>query len=105
MTGDIDVLTQVVSYKGQTPDDLPNIQKTQVDVQNRMGVINDRMSEISKSLSAIESTKRQAKDARDNVAKLAAQIDLIGNNRRDCAEKLVGLGIDPESVKSGDDGS
>ena len=102
---EIDVLTQVVSYKGQTPDDLPNIQKTQVDVQNRIGAINDRMSEISKSLSAIESTKRQAKDARDNVAKLAAQIDLIGNNRRDCAEKLAGLGIDPESVKNGDEGS
>ena len=102
---EIDVLTQVVSYKGQTPDDLPNIQKAQVDVQNRIGAINDRMSAISKSLSAIESTKRQAKDARDNVAKLAAQIDLIEKNRHDCAEKLAGLGIDPESVKNGDEGS
>ena len=102
---EIDVLTQVVSYKGQTPDDLPNIQKTQVHVQNRIDAINDRMSEISKSLSAIESTKRLAKEARDDVARFAAQIDLIEKNRRDCAEKIAGMGIDPESVKSGDEGS
>ena len=102
---EIDVLTQVVSYKGQTPDDLPNIQKTQVHVQSRIGAINDRMSEISKSLSAIDATKKQAKEARDNVSRLAAQIDLIEKNRLDCAEKLAGMGIDPDSVKNGDAGA
>lgn len=102
---EIDVLTQVVSYKGQTPDDLPNIHKTQVHVQGRIGAINDRMSDILKSLNAIDATKKQAKEARDNVSRLSAQIDLIEKSRLDCAEKLAGMGIDPDSVKNGDAGA
>lgn len=102
---EIDVATQSVSYKGRKPDDLPDIQKANSEIQNKMEEIDRRKSEISKSLNDIESTKKQAKDARDNVARLAAQIDLIEKNRRDCAEKLAGMGIDPESVKRGDGGS
>lgn len=102
---EIDVATQSVSYKGRKPDDLPDIQKANSEIQKKMEEIERRRSEISKSLNDIESTKKQAKDARDNVARLAAQIDLIEKNRRDCAEKLAGMGIDPESVKKGDGGS
>ena len=102
---EIDVATRSVSYKGRKPDDLPDIQKANSEIQKKMEEIERRKSEISKSLNAIEATKKQAKDARDNVARLAAQIDLIEKNRRDCAEKLAGMGIDPESVKKGDGGS
>lgn len=102
---EIDVATQSVSYKGRKPDDLPDIQKANSEIQKKMEEIERRKSEISKSLNDIESTKKQAKDARDNVARLAAQIDLIEKNRRDCAEKLASMGIDPESVKKGDGGS
>jgi len=102
---EIDLETFDVSFKGNTPDALLEIEKKNGFLAKRMTEIDNCASEISRSLNAIDATKRQAKDARDNVAKLAAQIDLIGNNRRDCAEKLAGLGIDPESVKSGDNGS
>lgn len=100
---EIDVLTQVVSYKGQTPDDLPNIQKTQVDVQNRIDAINVRMSEISKSLSAIESTKKQAKEARDNAARYAAQVDMLIQSKQASAKRLADMGIDPDSASEGAD--
>lgn len=102
---EIDLETFDVSFKGGKPDDLPDIQKANSEIQKKMEEIERRKSEISKSLNDIESTKKQAKDARDNVARLAAQIDLIEKNRRDCAEKLAGMGIDPESVKKGDGGS
>ena len=102
---EINLETFDVSFKGETPDALPEIEKKNNFLAKRMTEIDNRASEISRSLNAIDATKRQAKDARDNVAKLAAQIDLIEKNRRDCAEKLAGLGIDPESVKNGDEGS
>lgn len=102
---EIDVSTQAVSYKGKTPDALPEIRQRNADIEKRLAEIESRTMEIGRALNAIDATKKQAKEARDNVARLAAQIDLIEKNRRDCAEKLAGMGIDPDSVKNGDAGA
>ena len=99
---EIDVLDQKVSYKGKTPDALPEIKQRCSDIEKRIAEIERRTMEISRALNAIDATKKQAKEARDNVSRLAAQIDLIEKNRLDCAEKLAGMGIDPDSVKNGD---
>lgn len=99
---EIDVLNQEVSYKGKTPDALPEIKQRSSDIEKRISEIERRTMEISRALNAIDATKKQAKEARDNVSRLAAQIDLIEKNRLDCAEKLAGMGIDPDSVKNGD---
>lgn len=98
---EIDMDTYEVSYNGKVPDELPDVQKTNSEIQSRIEDIGRRVYEINGAIGKIEATKRHTKDARDNVARLAAQIDLIWKNRRDCYEKLAGLGIDPESAKNG----
>lgn len=102
---EIDIDAMKVSYKGKTPDQLTEVQSANADIEQRLRDNYARKLEVNKSLEDIEITKNYAKNARDNVARLAAQIDLLVGNKRDCAAKLVSLGLDPEALKNGDDGA
>lgn len=98
---EIDLETCRVAYRGKIPDELPDIQKQIEGAEKRMSELDRLSSEISRTMSAMELTRRQAKDARDDVARLAAQVDLFTKNKKDCADKLAGMGIDPDTVKDG----
>ena len=62
----IDLDTFMVSYKGKTPEALPEIQQRNADIAKRISDIDNRAWEISRSLNAIDATKKQAKDADTN---------------------------------------
>ena len=80
----IDMETFAVSYRGHAPGELPALQAS-------LGADTQR-------LEAAVRERRNAKEVRDRVAKLGAEIDLLVQKRRDCAERLAGMGIDPETV-------
>ena len=101
----IDLGTFAVSFKGHTPDALPEIEANNADIEKRMAELDGKSEEVRKSLSAIEATKKQAKEARDNVARLAAQLDVLAENHASCKMELKSMGIDPESVKMSDYGA
>lgn len=84
----IDVDTFAVSYKGIIPDDIESIQK--------------KYDDLSKKLSDSVNKRQNAKSIRDSVSKLSAEIDLLSNTKREYAEKLASIGINHETVKSGD---
>jgi len=95
---EIDLETFRVSYRGKTPDALPDIQKENDALFRRMQGITSRQSQIALDLSKIASVKNEAKEARDAVSRLSAQIDMLVKGKEECAKKLASLGIDPESV-------
>ena len=94
-----------VSYKGKTPDDIPSIEKRVDEIFGRIQEISSRISQLSLELSKIASVKDAAKSARENVTRLATQVDLLSKNKEDCAKKLASLGIDPATVGQADDGA
>lgn len=102
---EINLDTFKVSYKGQTPDDIPSIEKRADEIFGRIQEISSRISQLSLELSKIASVKDAAKSARENVTRLATQVDLLSKNREDCAKKLASLGIDPATVGQADDGA
>lgn len=105
MTCDRNLDTFKVSYNGQTPDDIPSIEKRADEIFRRIQEISSRISQLSLELSKIASVKDAAKSARENVTRLATQVDLLSKNKEDCAKKLASLGIDPATVGQADDGA
>ena len=99
---DIDLDTFDVSYFGQKPEEIPTIQEEIARLGDRIAEINYDVGDARKKMSEIDAERSQTKDARDCVAKLAAQIEVLMSNKRDCEEKLASLGIDPESVGAGE---
>lgn len=97
----IDLKSYEVSYKGSTPDMLPQIIKKNADMDARRRDIDLRMGTIRRELQAIKDTKSRAKDARDNVARYATQVDTLIQSKQACAKRLADMGIDPESAKDG----
>ena len=98
----IDLDTFEVSYFGQKPNEVQSIQEEITKLGDRIAEINYDVGNARRKMSEIDAKRSQTKDARDSVAKLAAQIEVLMNNKRDCEEKLASLGIDPESVGSGE---
>lgn len=97
----IDLLSFEVSFRGATTDMIPEIQATNEKEAKRMSEINDRISELSFKIGDIEATKAKARDARDNVSRCAAQIDMLIQSKMSAAKRLADMGIDPESAKDG----
>lgn len=97
----IDLKSFEVSYKGSTPDMLPQISKKNADLEARRGNIDSRMRDIRKELQAIKDSKSRVKDARDSVARYATQIDTLIQSKQTCAKRLADMGINPESAKDG----
>lgn len=83
----IDMESFEVSYKGNSPSDLPSVER--------------RLEENKRKLADAVATKARAKSARDNVARLSAQIDMLVQSKKTAAQRLADMGIDPETV--GDD--
>lgn len=83
----IDMDTFEVSYKGHSTSEIDSLEKS--------------LSDDSARLEDAVKRKGAAKDARDAVARLAAQIELLSKKKLDLASRLSGIGIDPETV--GDD--
>lgn len=102
---EIDLNTFKVAYKGKTPDDIPSVEKRCDEIFKRIQDISSRMSQLSLDLARISSVKNEAKGARDDAARLSAQIGVLMGSKRECAERLAALGIDPASVALGDGGA
>ncbi len=102
---EINIETFEVSYKGSKPDDLQKIKDNCSRISDDMKNTSGRILELRSKLSDIASSRSSAKEARESVSKFAAQIDLITKNKKDCAERLASLGIDPTSVGSDASGS
>lgn len=81
----IDLETLDVSYKGHQTAEIETLTQEQ--------------SELTEKLNAAIREKQNAKSVRDAVAKLAAEVDLLVQKKKDCAERLISLKIDPNTVK------
>ena len=84
---EIDMVSFEVIYKGYVPADLPKVQS--------------RLDSNRAELDIAISTKDAAKTARDNVARYAAQVDMLEQSKKAAAERISNMGIDPETI--GDD--
>ena len=83
---EIDMVSFEVIYKGFVPADLPKVET--------------KLAENKRKLSAAISTKESAKNARDNVARYAAQVDMLVQSKQSAAKRVADMGIDPEAVES-----
>ena len=102
---EIDLETFRVAYRGQTPEALPDIQKENEALFRRMQAITSRQSQIALDLAKIASVKNEAKEARDAVSRLSAQIDLLVKSKEASAKKLASLGIGPDAAGKDDGGA
>lgn len=94
----IDMDTYEVSYKGCDPDDIQDFQEV-VDKNNaQMADVSASIGRMRAELSKIEATKREAKEARDNVSRLAVQIDVLVENERKAYGEVSKLGMDPLDI-------
>lgn len=81
---EIDMESFYVSYKGKTPDDLPDIER--------------KLAEDKRKLADAVAVKDRAKAARDDVARRAAQIDMLVQSKEAAAKRIADMGIDPDTV-------
>ena len=102
---EIDVMDQKVSYKGKTPEDIYDIEKSNEELMKRINSLQTLIGELRKEVAGFDANRSASKEARDNVAKLSAQIGVLEANLASCGEKLNSLGIIPESIDSGDVGA
>lgn len=94
----VDMNTYEVRYKGCTPDDILGFQEV-IDKNNaEMAEISAKIGHMRAELSKIEATKREAKEARDNVSRLAVQIDVLVENERKAYGEVSKLGMDPLDI-------
>lgn len=98
---DINLETFKVSYKGETPDALPQLTKENSALEAGKRDVETRMVTVRGTLSGIKSDKARYKDARDSVARYATQVDTLIQSKQTCAKRLADIGIDPESAKDG----
>ena len=82
----IDMVSFEVIYKGNVPADLPKIET--------------RLADNKRKLAAAVSTKDASKTARDNVARYAAQVDMLVQSKQTAAKRVADMGIDPETVEA-----
>lgn len=85
---EIDMDTFAVSYKTFTPECLPEIQA--------------QLDSVQKELASVTAAKAKSKAARDDVARLTAQIDLLMQSRKDAAKRLADMGMDPDAARQDD---
>lgn len=83
---EIDMVSFEVIYKGNVPADLPKIEA--------------RLAENRRELAAALSVQDAAKTARDNVARYAAQVDMLVQSKQAAAKRVADMGIDPDTVES-----
>ena len=83
---EIDMVSFEVVYKGNVPADLPKIEA--------------RLAENRRELAAALSVQDSAKTARDNVARYAAQVDMLVQSKQAAAKRVADMGIDPDTVES-----
>ena len=83
---DIDMVSFEVIYKGFVPADLPKVES--------------KLAENKRKLADAISTKDAAKNARDSVARYAAQVDMLMQSKQTAAKRVADMGIDPETVEA-----
>ena len=97
----IDLESLEVSYDGATPNDIPLFQRKSADTDLKINGAKNRIGHLRIDLDAFKTLRDSAKEARDNVARYAAQIDALMQSKQTCAKRLADMGIDPESAKDG----
>lgn len=83
---DVDMVSFEVIYKGFVPADLPKVE--------------EKLAENKRKLAAAVSTKDAAKNARDNVARYAAQVDMLIQSKQTAAKRVADMGMDPDGIES-----
>ena len=83
---EIDMVSFEVIYKGNVPADLPKIEA--------------RLAENRRELAAALSVQDAAKTARDNVARYAAQVDMLVHSKQTAAKRVADMGMDPDGIES-----
>jgi exonuclease SbcC len=82
---EIDMASFEVIYKGNVPADLPKIEA--------------RLAENRRELAAAISVQDAAKTARDNVARYAAQVDMLVQSKHTAAKRVADMGMDPDGIE------
>ena len=80
----IDMKSFEFSFKGNTWSDFQKI--------------SSRCADYTAKLAEAVRTKDAAKTARDNVARYAAQVDMLVQSRQNAAKRLADMGIDPDTT-------
>ena len=97
----IDLDTYKVSYFGNPPSKIKDIEAEVAEYNGRLAELNKRSSEISSRLAKIASDRNTFKSIKDEAARLSAQEDMLAQSKTDSEKRLSSIGIDPNEVSSG----
>lgn len=94
----VDMATFAVSYKGHTPDDIPDIEKRNAEREACIAELAKEVDAVKEEIVKNAKARTAAKDAMDYASRQAAQVDMARQSKEASAKRLSDLGIDPESV-------